>query len=194
MTHGRRQRGFSLVEMMISVAISLVAMAGVISVFARTLGGNTYALRTAQVNTDTRAIMDVMMRELRTAGYWAGAAPGAVGNPFTAPTFPAAGCALYGWDANGNSVVNADEGRGFRLASGAVQWRRSTAAAPPNCNEPANSPNWVAMNNPATVTITNLAFTPSLPCQVDIVLTGVSAVDATVTVTLNETVNLRNFC
>jgi prepilin-type N-terminal cleavage/methylation domain-containing protein len=65
----RRQRGLSLVEMMVGVAIGLfiVAAAGVL--VSTQLNENRRLLLETQVQQDLRATADIIARELRRAGY-----------------------------------------------------------------------------------------------------------------------------
>lgn len=71
----RRQHGFTMIELMISTAISLIVLAGVLTVFIATLNSSSETLRMARLNQELRAIMDVMTRDIRRAGF-AGITPG----------------------------------------------------------------------------------------------------------------------
>jgi len=64
------QLGLSLVELMIAVALGLMVLGVVISVFWNTLQSNKKALRMARLVQELRAVTDVMARDLRRAGYW----------------------------------------------------------------------------------------------------------------------------
>lgn len=64
------QHGLSLVELMIAVALGLMVLGVVISVFWNTLQSNKKALRMARLVQELRAVTDVMARDLRRAGYW----------------------------------------------------------------------------------------------------------------------------
>ncbi|MEO5361999.1 MAG: hypothetical protein H7838_00015 [Magnetococcus sp. DMHC-8] len=93
----RRQAGVGLVEMLMGILVGLVLLAGIISVYVTTSKANADHLKLARLNQEVRAIMGIMTREVRRAGYW-GVMPGttgAVGNPawITAlyPTGTAAG-------------------------------------------------------------------------------------------------------
>lgn len=65
----RRQRGVSLIELMVSLALSMVVLLGVIDLFIAYQ--HQYRLQTqlAQVQDSGRFVTDVLTRELRKAGY-----------------------------------------------------------------------------------------------------------------------------
>jgi type IV pilus assembly protein PilW len=65
----RRQRGLSLVEMMVGVAIGLFIVAGATLLAGTQLGENRRLLLETQVQQDLRAASDIVTRELRRAGY-----------------------------------------------------------------------------------------------------------------------------
>ena len=68
----RKPTGFSLVELMISIVVGLVVVAGVISVFASAVKSHTDNLRMTRLNQELRTTMTLMTRELRRAGFWGG--------------------------------------------------------------------------------------------------------------------------
>jgi len=213
-------QGFTLLELLIGMALSLVLINGLMAVFAGTVRGSADSLRIAQLSQEMRAVMSVISSEIRRAGYWDAARnnPTAqVGNinPHGVfRVFTAAGtqCVLYSYD----DVAGGNHFRGFRIRNGAIEWRRS-AAAFNNCNG-ANA-QWSAITTPV-VNIT--AFTPSSvnsqcnnlttggncdPCagggwvnndllvyvrQIDLILTGNLTIDNQITLTLNDSVRVRN--
>lgn len=64
------QRGLSLVELMVGIALGLFIVAGATMVVSTQLGDNRRLLLETQVNQDLRAAADIVTRELRRAGYW----------------------------------------------------------------------------------------------------------------------------
>ena len=77
------QRGLSLVELMVGVALGLFIVAGATMLAASQLAANRQLLVATQVQQDLRAAADIITRELRRAGYrpqaekhiWSAAAP-----------------------------------------------------------------------------------------------------------------------
>lgn len=69
-SHGRRrQRGLSLVELMVGIAVGLFIVAGATMLAASQLAGNRNLLLETQVQQDLRAAADIITRELRRAGH-----------------------------------------------------------------------------------------------------------------------------
>lgn len=86
----RRQSGFTLIELMISVTIGLVILAALVGVLAASSGESKSNDKTSELNTDGRFALDSMKQEIRQAGYrgytWAiPSLPGVMGLP-TSPT------------------------------------------------------------------------------------------------------------
>lgn len=65
----RAQRGMSLVEMMVGVAVGLFVVAGAATLAATQMAENRRLLLETQVQQDLRAAADIITRELRRAGY-----------------------------------------------------------------------------------------------------------------------------
>lgn len=63
------QRGLSLVELMVGVALGLFIVAGATMLAASQLAGNRQLLVETQVQQDLRAAADIITRDLRRAGY-----------------------------------------------------------------------------------------------------------------------------
>ena len=63
------QRGLSLVEMMVGVAIGLVIVAGATVLVSSQLHENRRLLLDTQIQQDLRATADIITREFRRAGY-----------------------------------------------------------------------------------------------------------------------------
>lgn len=68
--HGRRrrQRGLSLVEMMVGMAVGLIVVAGASLLMSTQLAENRRLLVETQIQQDMRASMDIITRELRRIG------------------------------------------------------------------------------------------------------------------------------
>jgi type IV pilus assembly protein PilW len=64
-----RQNGFSLIELMAGILISAVLMAGIYSVFFSQQEAYSAQEQIAEMNQNVRAAHDLMIREVRLAGY-----------------------------------------------------------------------------------------------------------------------------
>jgi type II secretory pathway component PulJ len=65
-----KQRGLSIVELMIGIAIGLFIVAGASVLVSAQLGDNRRLLLETQLQQDLRAAADIMTREVRRAGGW----------------------------------------------------------------------------------------------------------------------------
>ena len=74
---GRRASGFSLIELMVSVLISLIVLAGVVQVVFSSKRAYLDNQDIAYVQDNQRYVMDIISREIRLAGYKGCAADGA---------------------------------------------------------------------------------------------------------------------
>ncbi len=175
-----RQLGFSLVEIMISLVLASLLLAGAYHVLSAVLSSSAQALKVSQLNQQMRAILALMSEELQRIGYSANALnhdPVSNPNPFgftiSTAGFNANDCILYSYDFwSADGILNSNENAAFRLGpENAVQWSRSlespyTSTSVTNCTEwnifPAVR---TRLNNPSMVRISQLTFTaPPAEC------------------------------
>ena len=150
-------RGFTLVEMMVSMAVASISMAGIISVFANTVQNNTESIKYTRLNQELRAIMDVMSNDIRRAGYWADA-NGITANPFATSTAALAvtgnSCITYSYDVDdsGGPITSSDN-QGVKLIGNSV----GIMANANGCGDSAAG-DWDIISDPNSIEITNLNF------------------------------------
>ena len=65
-----QQSGFTITEMMVGVAVGLIVTAGVASFFMSTLTSSKTLLESSKLNQELNMAMNIMMTEIRRAGYW----------------------------------------------------------------------------------------------------------------------------
>jgi type IV pilus assembly protein PilW len=68
MPTSKRQRGLSLVELMVGIAVGLFIVAGTVTLATSQLSENRRVLLETQVQQDLRAAADIIARDLRRAG------------------------------------------------------------------------------------------------------------------------------
>lgn len=177
LTNNRKsQHGINLVELMIGLVVGLIVLAAMSAVYLNTARGSRDTLNANRLNQDLRAIMDIMVADIRRAGYWGTADTGA--NPFTNRIIQAApldkisdihvstDCTLYAYDATYNGgtpgASSPDSGVdffGFRLDGDTVQMidpadnLGTTASA--GCT---NDSLWQNLTDPNAITVTALSF------------------------------------
>lgn len=194
------QRGFTLIELMVSMVIGLIILAGVIGMFVSMVKSDNDYLKSVRLNQELRAAMSLITRDIRRAGANRTAATDSPANPFsvaggTRLTIAAnqqgvlISCLTYSYDANDTS----NELFGYRHDSttGSVETRADGAA----CN--ANG--WSTITDDNLVDITALTFVDTTVTevginirQITVTLSGRLRRDNTVIRALTETVRLRN--
>lgn len=155
-----RQRGLSLVELMVGLAIGLFIVAMATTLLLHRIREHRALLVESRLTQDLRTAADLVARDLRRAGYWgestaglprSGAAPAA--NPYTALAPTAAASDAVGFrfsrDASENHTVDGNEQFGFRLRRGTIEML-------------LGSGNWQALTDSGTMTVTAFSVTPQV--------------------------------
>lgn len=113
------QRGFSVIETMIAVAIGLFIVLGILTFFSAYANKERQVVSISAYRHDIKDLVDLMGRELRRAGYWGGAVAALesgepVDNPFQDIRVDD-GCILYAYDKNGDGILQTGDQAGFYL-------------------------------------------------------------------------------
>jgi prepilin peptidase dependent protein B len=84
--HGKHilGRGFSIVELLVGVAVGLFVVGGATKLVIDNISNNRALLIETRLNQDLRAAADIVIRDLRRGGYWSAA------SALTGVTWPAA--------------------------------------------------------------------------------------------------------
>ncbi|SHG14270.1 type IV pilus assembly protein PilW [Microbulbifer donghaiensis] len=170
-----QQRGFTLVELLISLTIGLVVLGAASSVYVTTVINSGASISASRLNQEMTTLMSVMVQDVRRAGYWRDAASDPTQNPFNTVDVTALSvrpsvadpngistsgeCILYAYDSNNNGTLDDGNIFGFRLNNGVVQIRlRSSAtnARHDYCNNTGDV--WEDVTDGNLIRITNLTF------------------------------------
>ena len=210
------QRGLSLVELLVGVAIALFIAAAGTTLLAGNLRENRNLLLEARLMQDLRTATDVISRDLRRAGFWGAAtngvwstaSTGIAVNPYVAVA-PASAASdavsfRYSRDSTENNLVDTNEQFGFRLRNRVIEMQLGAG-------------NWQALTDAGTLDVTEFSVTPTVQ-EIDLrsyctqacapgstscpprqqvrslalVLTGRSTTDTSVIRSLRSNVRLRN--
>jgi type IV pilus assembly protein PilW len=210
----------SLVELMIGSVLGLLVSAMVITMFTSVLGSNQQALSTIRLNQELRNAMDMMVHDIRRAGYWSGTtvadnpyasiAKGSVQNvqagvflrasPTNFITAGTGDCVVMGYQGDGDSEADRRLSV-YYLDSGTIWslWEAITsaaAAAGVDCSDTG-----ARLTDEDTINISSLVFTP-LPSAasyatesakgIRITLTGNAISDPRIETTIENEVKIRN--
>ena len=164
------QRGLSIVELMVGIAVGMFLVAGAVTMFVGNLTSSRQLLVEARVNQDLRATIDLISRDLRRAGYWensisgtiaAGAAGATVANPYIAITPTGSSKIEYLFARNADNTRDNNEAFGFRREAvngiGVIQMKTDA------------TPTWQTLTDPSVLNVsaTGLQITErATPVQV----------------------------
>jgi prepilin peptidase dependent protein B len=210
-----KQRGLTMAEMMIALAVNFVILLGLISVFSNNISHTNKTTSQDLLNQQLESAMQMMANDIRRAGYWGNAksdiGTGVNNNPFMAAavdiTVSGGNCILFAYDYNSDGLLASigatadDEHYGYRLNSQTLQSRPFGSSFA--CTAAAT--NWENVTDPTTVLITALSFTlnsSTVPVgataktmqvrSVDISITGQLTGNTAVTKTLTQHVGIMN--
>lgn len=203
-----RQRGVGLVELMISLVIGMIVIAGALSMVSSTFGANASQMKMSRLNNELRMAMSSITRDMRRTGYnnWTVAQLEAgVYTPSPQPTSVFTDTSgsesvvmHYDEDADGDyPATEPTETYSFRFNNNTIEAKIGTAT----------TGSWSAIVDPSVIKITDFtitdlsqvlpttttsgAFDVTLPMY-SISITGSLVKDPTVVRTIQETVRLRN--
>jgi len=139
-----KNKGFTLIELMIAMMLGLIVVGGAISIYISTVASSANTIKSARLNHDLESAMSLMMNDIKRAGFWSEAADGnADSNPFTNADAAAGAitninilengtCILYSYDADEDEVVDNDVFYGFKFEGNSVKIR-ATGAVTNDC-------------------------------------------------------------
>lgn len=209
-----RHSGFTFVELLTALAINVVLMAGLVTIFMSNINHYRTSINMNRLNQQLQTTMLVMTNEIRRAGYWANAqsdlGSSTNNNPFMATGVDIAvsgNCILFAYDSNNNGSLPSidassdDERYGFRLNGQTIQAR--PYGAPYDCATAAA--NWENITDSSIIQITALTFTLNTSTivtgpgnkgitqrSVDITMTGRLTSNNAITKTLTKHVRIMN--
>jgi type II secretory pathway pseudopilin PulG len=182
------QGGYSLMEVIISMALSLVVTTAMVALMSNSMGNAARVINMTKLGDDLRSTMQLMTRDVRRSSYNADAllcygnddcgTDGSVILP--GDIFISAGedCFTFLLDRNhdGNSITDAPGGF-RRVVDGDVgliqMW---TGAGAPNCAAAADTDGWQAVTDRTTMDITTFNVDDSLSYEQEIFNDGVTTI------------------
>lgn len=216
---GLRERGLSLVELIVAFAISLVILAAATSIFGSTAGANSTQMKISRLNNELRTVMTAITRDMRRAGYhsWSVASLTTTDFDISAQSLPvitasqSSGVITVSYDLNSTGQNNTFA---FRLNAGSVE-----AAVGAGSFTKITDPNVVKITalrvtdrSPTDITVSGTVTTASGTCLTkagatsattttartvtipayEVEVSGELVSDASIKRTLREVVRLRN--
>lgn len=214
----RRQGGFTLIEAMIALALSLVVSSAMVMLMANSLGTTTRVVQMTRLSDELRNTMSMLTRDVRRANYSANAAfcyansdCGIDGSAsqFADITVSNNSCLIFGLDRDFDGDAADDSAGGFRrvVTGGVGRVEMWVGGSAPDCA--ATNANWVAITDPDFVNITTFnvgnsgSFSDDIPGeagatitnftrQIDVQIAGALIRDATITREIHDEIRVRN--
>ncbi len=157
-TQARRQQGFSLMEVLVSMSISLVVTASMIALMANSLANTARVVHMSKLTDDLRTTMQLMSRDVRRSSYTADAIKcfanidcaedSSVSLPGDVTISAGGTCLLFLLDRDHDGDATENDAGGFRWVSPGTSVGRIemwVGDASPDCT--ANHANWVALTD-----------------------------------------------
>ncbi len=155
-----KQRGLSLIELMVGMIVAMVVIAGAFAAYMGMTISSRDSIRADRLNQDMQTVMDLMVADLRRAGYWNSEASGAPAtNPFSTINTATAGCILYSYDADGSGAISDNERFGFKRTGNAI-WSRTSGTSLTDCSDGT----WGVLTDEVVVNVSTLTFVAENRC------------------------------
>jgi len=174
----KRQAGVTLIEAMISLALSLIVTSAMVALMANSLGTSTRVIHMSQLTDEMRNAMSMMTRDVRRANYSANSifcygyskCGFAGGNALQTGDIQIGGvidadgngsCFTFTLDRGFNGDATDDAVGAFRRETtpdgvGVIEMWTGAGGTTPSCT--VDSANWIQLTDPNTVNITELAI------------------------------------
>jgi len=196
----RMGKGFSLVELMLTLLLGSVLLAMVINLYVTGVSSGAKSLKYSRLRTDLQSIMSIMETDIRRAGY--GGSDFLVGSGATksvdSQNSAAAKCIVYSYNHNAAATISNTNRMGFRFSATKNEIQFGTGVDPlaTNCDSKGR---WTALSDKNFIKITDLAFVESVVSSaaarirsVDIHLSAELVADSSYKHTINTRVQVRN--
>lgn len=163
------QTGFGLMEMLVSIALSLLAVTVMVILMANTLGTGAETIQMSRLSQELRASLQLMSRDLRRANYHSGFLTcfanancrsdlNIAAYVNTIQINEAGNCFWYWLDRDSDADLSNDAVGGFRFSTidgiGVIQMRVSGNTAA-NCDDGTG---WELITDPGVVDIINFSI------------------------------------
>lgn len=166
------QAGYTLMEAVVSISISLVVTSAMIGLMANSLGSTSRIVNMTKLSDDLRNTMQMMTRDVRRTSYTADAmfcygnedcgSDGSVTVPADITISNTNDCFTFLLDRDHDGDATENDAGGFRrrVANGVGVIEMWTGNNQPDCA--ANNANWVTVTNPGSMNITTFSVDDNL--------------------------------
>jgi prepilin peptidase dependent protein B len=166
------QRGLSIVEFMVGIAVGLFIVGGATKLFTDFIVSNKRLMLETRVNQDLRAAADIVARDVRRAGYWNNSIAGVWGTGSAAitPNPHATGAGAVASTASSvnysyarSAAANLDATDPSEFAGFRVVVVNGINVLQMQDGQVGGVGSWQAVTDPGTVNVTTFSVTPASP-------------------------------
>ena len=165
----KHQAGVTLIEAMISLALSLLVTSAMVALMANSMGTSTRVIHMSQLTDEMRNAMSMMTRDVRRANYSAksifcygyskcGFAGGDALQTGDIQIGGGGSCFTFTMDRGFDGNATNDAVGAFRRVTtggvGVIEMWTGVAGTTPDCTSAAGAANWIELTDPGTVDIT----------------------------------------
>lgn len=196
-----KKKGFSLVEIMLSLLLGSVLIAMVIGLYVTGVSSAAKSLKYSRLRTDLQSMMSIMETDIRRAGY--GGDDYLVGSGGTktvdSQNSGTSKCIVYSYNHNSAAIITDTNRMGFRFSAAKHEIQFGNAVDPlaTNCYSEGH---WTALSDKNFIKITDLTFVESVASSaaasirsVAIHLSAELVADSSYKHAINTRVQVRNF-
>ncbi len=195
-----RDKGFSLIELLIALLLGSMLLAMVISLYVTSVSGGVKNLHYSRLRTDLQSIVSLMESDIRRAGYGGPDYMVGSGASKTVDSINSEDkdCIVYYYNHDDSTSIENANKMGFRLNPKTHEIQFGTGVAPLalNCYDAGY---WRALTDKRFIQITALAFTESSVSSaaatlrsVQIEITGQLVSESAAQHTVKSKVQVRN--
>jgi len=159
-----RQRGFSLMETMIALSLSMVVTSAMVMLMGNSMGAASRIIEMSQLTDELRNAMRMMSRDVRRANFSANSiycygnsdcGSDGSASQYADIAITDGDCFIYGLDRNWDGNAASDDAGGFRrvTANGVGVIEIWVGGAAPVCS--GTSEDWLAVTDPNVVDVTS---------------------------------------
>lgn len=161
----RRIKGFTLMEMMIGLALSMVVILTMSQLTANSFGSGTRIAEMTKLSQDLHSALQLMSRDVRRSSFSSNAilcyansncaSDGSVSLPGDVQINESADCFTFLHDRNQDGNATNDSGGGFRLktVNGVGVLEAWTGSGTPACDSGARD--WITITNPDIMNVSD---------------------------------------
>lgn len=159
-----RNRGFTLIEMLIALLLGGVLLAMVVGIYVTNVTAGAKAMKLSRLRTDLQGLVSLMEDDIRRAGYGGSAFRVGVGKSKSIDTINSTTekCIVYSYNYNDGDIDNPSTSHfmGFRYAidTQSVQFGSGVGLQASEC---FSTGSWVNLTDPNFMAITELSFSES---------------------------------